>query len=414
MLFNGKKPKKAIDPAFLAQRVNRYRKRVNANPSHILQGRQPRPGDITMVSNDYLDLGSHPDMIAAQVSALEAEGHGLLRSDVYRNGHGPLNNFEHSLALLMGSEAVALSQSGWAANVGLMQSLAGEKIPVYLDMYAHFSIWEGVKSAGARARPFKHNDPGSLESMIKRHGPGVVVFETVYSTDGSVGPVKELVKVGEKYGCALVVDESHSLGVYGRHGEGMVAALGLTHRVHFRTASLSKAFASRGGIIAGSAQNLEFFQYEALPAIFSSCVLPYEAAGFSATLKLIRDGRERRLVLHHNADYLRDGLLELGYNVTASQSPIISLEPGTELETIVLRDALEIRGVFGSVFCWPATPRDRTLIRFSLNSGLSKYDLAAVLQVCSDIRDEINMWDWKSTRQLQAQRRTPARSARRA
>lgn len=388
-------------PHFLAERIQSYEERIRNNGSHLLRGRIPGSDAVIMISNDYLALSQHPTIIEAQIQALRAHGHGLLRSDVFRHGTNPLQEFELQIARFMEMEDAILSQSGWCANVGLIQSIANKDTPVYLDMFAHASLWEGTKSAGATPRPFKHNDPQALEQMLKRHGQGIVVVDAVYSTSGSVCPLKEILEVAEHYGCIMVVDESHSLGVFGKYGEGLTASLGYAERVHFCTASLSKAFASRGGIVIGSAKAMEYFQYESLPAIFSSCILPHEAAGFVATLAVIADEGQRRKLLWRNVDYLRSSLSRLGYNVKDSQSQIMSLVSGSESQTLNLRDALESRGVFGSVFCWPATAKNHSLIRFSVNCSLTHNQLEHVIGVCGEIREEVGMYDWASTRKSQ-------------
>ena len=174
--------------------------------------------------------------------------------------------------------------------------------------------------------------------------------------------------------------------------------LGLTSRVHFRTASLAKAFAGRAGIVTCSGRIAEFLKYTANPAIFSSGLLPHELAGLEATLKVIVRSDDRRRRLHRNADYLRSGLSELGYNLELSEAQILGLEAGPELATMKLRDALEARGVFGSVFCAPATPKNRSLIRFTVNSELTHAELDRVIEVCAEIRDEVDLANWPSTR----------------
>jgi CAI-1 autoinducer synthase len=222
--------------------------------------------------------------------------------------------------------------------------------------------------------------------------------DSVYSTNGSVCPLEGVVAVGTRHGCVLVVDESHALGTHGRLGEGMVAALGLSGQVHFRTASLAKAFAGRAGIIACSARFSEYFKFESNPAIFSSTLLPHEVAALGVTLAVVRGEGWRRHKLRANAAYLRRRLDELGYNLNGSQSQIIALESGGERQTIVLRDALEARGIFGSVFCAPATAKNRALIRLSVNSALTEADLERIVGVCRDIREEVGMVNWASSR----------------
>ena len=333
----------------------------------------------------------------AQADHLVSQGRGLMRSDVFRHELGPLGGFEQRMAQWTGMAASVVTQSGWNANVGLIQALADENVPVYLDMEAHMSMWEGARSAKSRPRPFRHNSAQSLENMLKRHGPGIIAIDSVYSTSGSIAPLAEIADVSARYGALLVVDESHSLGLFGPLGAGLVAQHNLQGKVNFITASLSKTFASRGGIVIGSKAHIEYFRYNARPAIFSSSVMDHEAAGFLATQEIVTGAAVLRAELQSKADYLREGLTAGGYNVASSQSQIISLVSGEEERTIRLRDALEKRGIFGSVFCWPATGRKRSLVRFSLHGNLTQAELDHVINVCGEIAADIEPHLWSVT-----------------
>ena len=384
-------------PEFLMRRVRGYEARVRESGGHVY-GRAPGHGAIEMISNDYLSLARHPAILQAQADAMLEYGNGNLMSPVFIGEDSPQRRLERRLAAFMGAEDGLLSQSGWCANVGLLQSIADPATPVYLDMAAHMSFWEGCRSAGVRPRPFRHNDPASLDHQIAKFGPGVVVVDAVYSTSGSVCPLTDMADVAGRHGCILVVDESHALATHGPEGQGLVYDAGLADRVHFRTASLAKGFAGRGGIVVGPARLVEFLRYEARPAIFSSTVLPHEIVGFGTALDVITAEGWRREALVRNADHLRQGLLDLGYPVGASQSQIISLEPGPERRTFKVRDLLAERGVFGSAFTPPATPKNRTLVRFSVNSALALGELDTVLAVCADIRDQVDYRDWPAYR----------------
>lgn len=398
-------------PEFLAVRVERYyRERVQNTwgGRHILHGRPPDTKAVHLSSNDYLALSRHPRILAAMGDTLARDGNGMLMSGIFLHGECPQLEFETNLAHFMQAPAGVVCQSGYCANTGLIQSIADDQIPVYADMLAHMSLWEGIRSAGAPGVMFHHNDPEHLEKQILRHGPGVILVDTVYSSNGSVCPLREIADIAAVRGCVLVVDESHSLGTHGPNGEGLVVELGLANRVHFRTASLAKAFAARAGFIACSAHFTEYFKFESFPAIFSSTLLPHEVSGLAATLDVIRSEGWRRDKLRANAVYLREGLDGLGYNLNGSQSQIISLESGTEQQTIVLRDALEERGIFGSVFCAPATPKNRSMVRLSLNSALKKQELDRVLDACDVIRSKTGFDQWPSTRRRRNDERAGA------
>lgn len=322
----------------------------------------------------------------------------VVMSAIFLQGNSQQSNFEKQMANFVGFEASVLCQSGWVANVGLIQSIASKEVPVYIDFLAHMSLWEGVKASGATAHPFMHNDASHLEELIKKHGCGVIAVDSVYSTNGSVCPLVDIADLAQKYGCLLVVDESHSLGTHGPKGAGFVAELGLSDKVHFITASLAKAFSGRAGLVACSKEFANYFPYVSFPAIFSSALLPYEIVRLSKTLEIIEKADDKREHLFYNSNYLRKGLDELGYNVSIGVAQIIALESGSERETERLRDALEDRNIFGSVFCSPATPKNRAIIRFSVNSDLSQQELDLILKVCKEIRDEVGMWEWKSTK----------------
>jgi CAI-1 autoinducer synthase len=181
----------------------------------------------------------------------------------------------------------------------------------------------------------------------------------------------------------LVVDESHSLGTHGEHGEGLVAAAGLADRVHFRTASLSKAFAGRAGFIACCDSDFPgYFKMEAFPAIFSSTLLPHDVAGLTAALAVIRTEGWRRDRLHQVCARLRAELAGNGFDLDGSASQIIALPAGPGDKAIELRDRLESQGVFGAVFCPPATTRNRTIVRLSVHAALTDEQVERVLRAC--------------------------------
>jgi CAI-1 autoinducer synthase len=392
-------------PEFVTERVRHYYEdRVGQawSGGHIMRGRHPGPDALHLSSNDYLSISKHPEILSAMSDSIQAEGNGLLMSAIFLHGENPLLALEDRFARFLRSEASILCQSGYAANTGLIQSIASAQTPVYVDMMAHMSLWEGIRAAGAKPIAFFHNDVDHLERQIRRNGPGVVIVDSIYSTNGSVCPLTDIVDMGNAHGCVLVVDESHSIGTHGPGGAGLTVELGLADRVHFRTASLAKAFAGRAGIITCSTRFQEYFKFESRPAIFSSTLLPHEIAGLDSTIEVIEREAWRRSKLAANARYLRMHLSRLGYNLGGSASQIIALESGTEQRTIVLRDALESRGIFGSVFCAPATAQNRALMRLSVHASLTEVQLHTIVDVCEAIRDEVGLADWASTRRMRA------------
>ena len=398
-------------PEFVARRVERFhgeRLAATWGGRHILRGRVPAADAILLQSNDYLAITRHPAIAAAQRRVLASEGNGLMMSGLFQQqGDEPMHVLEARLARAVGYDAAVLCQSGYNANVGLVQCIAAERVPVYVDLLAHTSLWEGIRSSGATAVPVMHNDVEHLERQVLRHGPGVILVDSVYSTNGSLAPLRAIADIASRLGSVLVVDESHSLGTHGAHGEGLVASLGLQDRVHFVTASLAKAYCSRAGLIACSRRFADYFAFESLPAIFSSSLLPHELAGLDAAHDVIRTEGWRRTRLHQVARQVRAGLLELGYPVGDGSEQIIALEAGTEPATMILRDALESRGVFGAIFCAPATAKNRALVRLTLHAGLDEPAVARLLRACAEIREEVGLREWSATRRAARGTREP-------
>jgi CAI-1 autoinducer synthase len=368
----------------------------------VTHGRAPGPDAVRLDGNDYLAVTGHPSVVEAQVAALRMNQHFVVQSGVFQLDGSPQSRLESALAAFVGKEGALLCQSGYAANLGLIQVIADPQTPVYVDSLAHMSLWEGVRASGATAHAFRHNSPEHLARMAARHGPGLVIVDSVYSTTGALCPLQAIVEVAEQHGCMILVDESHSLGTHGPQGRGLCAALGLSHRVHFITASLAKAFAGRAGFFTLPDELRPYLMCHSYPSIFSSCLLPHEVAGLQATLELLPHCDAARAALRHHTARMRDRLAALGYPIHQGSEQIIALEAGAEVDTLALRDQLEQRGVFGAVFCAPATSRNRALVRLTLNAGLTDAELGHVEAVAAEVAPLVKPWDWPIARRQRA------------
>ena len=399
-------PARAAGPALsdrLRERISREftsRWKDEWGGKFATHGLAPGPNAVRLDGNDYLGITGHPRIVQAQLDALRQGAEFIVQSGVFQLDGSPAARFEDTLAHWLGKDNGLLCQSGYAANLGLLQVIADPETPVYLDQLAHMSLWEGVKAAGAPAHAFRHNDPAHLAKMAGRHGPGIVVVDSVYSTTGAVAPLPEIVEVAEQYGCMILVDESHSMGTHGTGGRGLCAELGLTDRVHFITASLAKAFAGRAGFFTMPAELRYYLMSNSRPSIFSSCLLPHEVAGLVATLEVVKNSDDARSQLHANTRRMRQAFAELGYPIQQGSEQIIALEAGTETDTLALRDALESHGVFGAVFFAPATSRNRAMVRLTLNAALTEAEMDHVETAARAIAPRIKPWDWPIARRL--------------
>jgi CAI-1 autoinducer synthase len=387
--------KSPVNPFFINEIVQQgFLLDRDKHHSHIVLGDSATLNNdaIKMQSNDYLSIASDKRIASAKAQMLMEQGHGDAMSRVFTHDRmDTYKSFEARMASILKTEDAVLCMSGYNANTGIIQAFAKQGTNIYIDIKAHASLWEGVACARARARPFRHNNVDDLHRKIKRYGPGLIVVDALYSTNGKICPLQQLVEISEEYDCAIILDETHSFGCHGELGGGIAVEMGLQDRIHFRTIGLSKAIAARGGIVAGSKRNMEFFRYEAFPMIFSTSVLAYEIAGFEKTLDIINNETWRREKLHENHAYLRDGLLGLGYDVGECDSQIIAIIAGSNPDTIILRDYLAQNGVYGSVFAPPATAEGAALVRFTINANLTRIDLDRVLGVFAKARYELEL-----------------------
>ena len=389
-------------PDFLQKRLDHYDNVVmpalSSDKSPFFLHVVPNEQSIFVDNNDYLSLANHTEIIEAQIKQLRQQDNSLM-SSFFVSGKGPREQFEEQLASHTNQEASILSTSGWDANTGLMQTIADKETHIYLDRMVHASIYVGAQLSGGIIHVFNHNDADHLERKIKEYGVGVVVVDSVYSSIGSVCPLKDIVGISKKYDCVVVVDESHSLGLYGKEGAGLVAELGLEEEVDFITASLSKTFCSRGGIITCSSKFKNYFRHNSFPAIFSSVIQNHEASRFIKTLEIIKQDEWRREQLHKNTAYLHHHLDHMGFNTEVSSSPIISLEVNNESKAILLRDLLVQKNVVTAPFIPPAVPKKRCNTRMTVNCDLTISQLQHIVKSCKEVlpvvklsKEEINQY----------------------
>jgi CAI-1 autoinducer synthase len=373
----------------------------------VLHGRPPGRDAVRLDGNDYLAITGHPEIVQAHLTAVTHDADFVVQSGVFLLQQHPSRRLEASLAQWVGKEDALICQSGYSANVGLLQAIADAQTPVYLDGQAHASLWEGAHAARAPAHMFRHNDPEFLDRMMARKGPGVVVVDSVYSTTGDICPLAEMVEVVEKHGAMILVDESHSLGTHGPAGAGLCAQLGLTGRVHFITASLAKAVAGRAGFFTMPSSMRYYVLSSSFPNIFSSCLLPHEIAALQATVGVLQRADLQRQRLFDVTRRMRLALESLGYPIAQGTEQIIALEAGSEPDTMRLRDELEARGVFGAIFCAPATARNRALVRLTLSAALTDAEVDHVIAVARELAPLLRPWDWPAARRQRCAAQLP-------
>ena len=324
---------------------------------------------IMLGSNNYLGLTHHPQVVEAAARALHRYGSGCTGSR-FLNGtldlHGQL---EAALAQFLGKEDCLIFSTGYQANLGLISGLIGRGDLVYLDKLDHASIVDGAKMSYGDTLRFTHGDLSGLDRMIERtrgSKGAMIVVDGVYSMEGDIANVPELVRIAKRHGVALAVDDAHSLGVLGPKGDGTAAHFGLTDEVDLIAGTFSKSLASIGGFVAGTESVIHFLKHHSRPLIFTASLPPSNTAGVLAALEVLQREPERRDTLWANTRRFHAGMKSLGYDTGETETPIIPVLIGPMDKTLVFWRKLFDAGVFTNPVMPPAVPPSRCRLRTSL------------------------------------------------
>ena len=376
-----------------------YFRVVEAEPGPValMEGKER----ITLGSNNYLGLTGDARVKAAARDALDHYGTGLTGSR-FMNGTTPLHlELERELADWMGSEDALVFTTGYLANVGAIGTLLD---PV-CDTGDHASILDAVALSRARVRPFRHNRLDKLESMLSRaesDGGGVlVVVDGLFSMEGDLSPLPDVVALCRKHGARLMVDEAHAVGVLGEEGTGACELLGCEDEVDLRMGTFSKSLASCGGFIAGPHDVIDFLRVQSRAFMFTAAAVPAATGAALGALRIIRsdEGAEMRAKVLDNARYLHDGLAALGYQVMEPNrlpdgsgliTPIVPVLVGDDWKAVLLWKALYDAGVYVNVAIYPAVQRGGALLRTSVMATHEKDHLDRALAVFERVKGTVD------------------------
>ena len=340
---------------------------------------------IMLGSNNYLGLTADERVMAGARDALARYGTGLTGSRLL-NGTTPLHlELEHELAEWMGTEDAIVFTTGQQANVGTLATLLGTTDTVVVDSADHASLLDGALLSRAKLRAFRHNRMDKLESTLEKavgDGGGVlVVVDGVFSMEGDIAPLREIVALTQRFGARLMVDEAHAVGVLGARGAGTAELLGVEDLTDLRMGTFSKSLASCGGFVAGDADVIEFLKIQSRAFLFTASGVPAAIGAALAALRVIRsaEGRELMARVLANAQHLNRGLHELGFDVVEPSpvtsaagtpesiiTPIVPVRVGEDWQAGLLWRALWDAGVFTNVAVHPAVPPGGALLRTSV------------------------------------------------
>jgi 8-amino-7-oxononanoate synthase len=337
---------------------------------------------VMLGSNNYLGLANHPEVKAAAIRAIERYGTGCAGSRLL-NGTLDLHvELEDRLASFMERETALTFATGFQVNLGVLSCLLGRQDVVFLDSLDHACIIDGARLGFAKMVKFKHNDMKDLERKLALTPDDVgklIVVDGVFSMEGDVCKLPDLVRLKRQYGARLMVDDAHGLGVLGAHGRGTAEHFGLDHEVDLVMGTFSKSLAAAGGFIAGDRYIVDFIRHHARAQIFSAAPPPALAAAVLAALDIVIREPERRAQLWENTRYMQHELESLGFDTAGSETPVIPMVVGDDRTVFSMVSRLHEDGVFVNPVITPAVPPGRAMIRTSYMATHSRAHLDEAL-----------------------------------
>jgi len=361
----------------------------NEGSEVVLRGRRL----IMCGSNNYLGLTTHPKVRQAALDAIQRYGTSCTGSRFLNGTLEMHEQLEGELAEWVGKEAALVFSTGMQTNLGTISALVGREDVVILDKEDHASIVDGAKLSWGETRRFRHNDMADLErvlSGIPAEKGKLVAVDGLFSMEGDIAPLPEMIPLCKKYGARLMVDDAHAMGVLGG-GHGTAAHFNLTDGVDLIMSTFSKSFASLGGFIAGDEEIVHYIKHHARALIFSASIPPANAAAALAALQVMREEPERIQRVNEIGAHMRREYRRLGFDIGQSETPVIPILIGDDMRTLLIWKALFEAGVFVNPVLAPAVPEGRQLLRTSYMATHTDEQLARVVETFEKVGRQMGL-----------------------
>jgi len=338
---------------------------------------------ILLSSNDYLGLATHPEVVQAAIKAIEQYGAGSGASRLVSGTLPPHVSLEGMLARFKRADASLVFGAGYLANVGVIPNLIGRGGLIIADRLCHASLIDGCRLSQADFRVFRHGDCAHLETLLRRRAGArrtLIITEGLFSMDGDLAPLADLVLLAERYDAMLYVDDAHGTGIMGATGRGTIEQFSLEGRIPFHMGTLSKALGSYGAYVVGSNDFVQYLLNTARSFIFTTALPPAVAAAAEAAITVVEREPERRDRLWANRQYLFNGLRNQGFRLTPTVSPILPVLIGDAAKASAFADRLLAYGVSATAIRPPTVPDGTSRIRFTVTAAHTTDQLEEALQ----------------------------------
>ena len=350
---------------------------------------------IMMGSNSYLGLTTHPKVVRAATEALKEYGVGSGAASVLAGNYDIHKKLESKIANMVGCEDAFLFLSGYNANLGTIQALVRKNDLALVDRLAHASILDGCVFSSGNFRTFKHSNIDHLKSILeinhKNYRGKLILVDGVYSMEGDIVPLPEILNIAKAYDSKVMVDDAHGMGVIGENGKGTVNHYKMQGQVDLVMGTLGKSYGCLGGFVASNQAVIDYLRYYGRPAFFSTSIPPAITASALASIEVVEEEPEIVQNLWRNINYMKENLSKLGYNIGNSQSAIIPIIIGNDLKMRKMSSILHKYGIYINAIPFPAVPKGTERFRMSIMSNHTKEDLDKTLNVFEDLGKKFNV-----------------------
>lgn len=346
---------------------------------------------ILLSSNNYLGLASHPEVIKAQIEAAKEFGAGASASRLISGNMALHERLEKKIADFKGTEAAIIFTTGYMANIGTISALVGEKDIVICDKLNHASIIDGARLSGATLRTYPHKNLERLKDILKKgtsYKKKLIVTDGVFSMDGDIAPLPELVRIAQNYDAILMLDDAHATGVIGKNGKGTCEHFGIKQGVSVQMGTFSKALGNLGGFVAGSKSLIDYIRNKARSFIYSTALPPAIVNGSIKAIEIIERDSNLREKLWSNVAKFRDALLKLDFNIMETESQIIPIRTQDASLTMKAAEFLLKNGIFAPGIRPPTVPKAKCRIRTSLMATHTNDHIGKTIEVFRRAKSE--------------------------
>jgi len=333
---------------------------------------------VMLSSNDYLGLSQHAKIKEAASNALHKWGSSTTGARLANGGRIFHRELEEELADFLGKEACHVFSAGYLACASSITGFIQRKDLIFADKNLHSSLWSGIQLSGANCERFAHNQPEHLHELLSSEDPNIqkaLVLEGIYSMEGHIARLPELVQAAKKYNTFVILDDAHGVGVLGRDGRGTADHFGMTDEIDVICGSFSKSFSGIGGFVCSSHDGINYMRSHSKQTIFSAALPPAATAGAHAALKIFRSEPEHRERLHKNLSRYLGFLNELGLDTWQSESPAVPIVLGKKEKVYYFWKALLEKGVYAIISIAPGVPPGKDLIRTAISAAHTEEDL---------------------------------------